>query len=106
MKFYGDTATLGSGASGTIRLKAPEKLKATVMMVNSTGRCKITDISVVGKERLLDGSAELALFKQHGNTFDLVPPIERIAGEEILISLLDISAASNTVYICLGYTPA
>ena len=94
----GGTTTLSASGTDTIRLRIPISGRIVAFHVNSTGRCKITNMELSGYRDFFEGSWELDQFKVRGNRYELDEPIPVEKGQDLLISLEDISGSSNTVY--------
>ena len=102
--WQGNNTTLSASGSGTIRIRVSVDGEITQFLVNSTGRVQITDIEVMGYEDIFDGTFELEQFKKDGNTYDLPETIPVTRGTDVVISVTDISGASNDVYFGLHIT--
>jgi len=95
--FLGGTTTLSADSSGTIRLRIPVNGTIDQFLVKSSGRVKVTDLELSGYEDIFDGTMELDQFKKDGNTYDLPEPIPVTRGQDLVISLTDISGSTNVV---------
>lgn len=96
--FLGGTTTLSSSGTDTIRLRIPCDGEIIAFLVNSTGRCKITNMEISGYGDFFEGSLEITQLKVDGSKYVLEEPIPVEKGQDFVISLEDISGASNTVY--------
>ena len=97
----GVNTTLTASGSGTIRIRPPVGGRINRIMVNSTGRAKITNFEVTGVKDFWEGEIEIEQLKEYGNVFHLTEPIEFTKGSDINISLTDLSGSSNAVYIAV-----
>jgi len=102
VKIIGNTVTLGAGASDTIVLTPDRDMRAKSILWNATGRCKVTRIEFpTGVYELLKGSIELDQLNKDSHVFTLPEEIPIPKGIDIIFHLIDISGATNVVYIAL-----
>jgi len=100
IEFVGGTVTLSAGASGDVVLSYARDANIVELLVNSTGRCEIVKIEQEGVETYTTGVLELDQLKKQGNVYTLPEAISYKANARLVVSLRDISGASNTVYVC------
>lgn len=98
---HGGTTSLSANGSGQISLRVTVDGEIIQFLVNSTGRCKITNMELEGYEDFFEGSIEIAQLKKDGNVYDLPDPIPVTKGSYFTVSLTDISGSSNDVYFAL-----
>jgi len=104
--WQGESVTLSANASGTIRIRVATDGEVTQFFVYSTGRARIDDIEFTGYEDIFDGEMEIDHFKMHGNVYPLPEPIPVKSGMDIVISLTDLSGATNRVSWAIRITKA
>ena len=101
LKLLGGAVTISAGETGEIKLEAKSDFTVSQLLSNSTGRCEVTKIDIPEVLPILDGVIELAQLRQYGNVYILPESILIKKGSIVVISLRDISGASNLVYIAL-----
>lgn len=103
MPYYlvGGNITLAGGVSGKLSIKVPVDGAIVKIGIGSTGRVKITDMEITGQPDFFDGVVDSLSLKEHEGTIELadVLPIKR--DQSFVITLTDLSGATNDVYIAL-----
>jgi len=99
--WYGVTVTLSANTSTSLRIRIPVDGVITQFLTNSTGRVAINNIEISGVADFFEGIMELAQFKEYGNVYHLPEPIAVTKGSDLVITLTDISGATNAVYFAI-----
>jgi len=95
----GDTVTLAAGGTDTITLKPDVDVQIKEIGISSTGRVEINRIEIIGVRTILKGKVEADTLTQQQKRWILEEPVPWAKGQELAFGLLDISGASNKVYI-------
>ena len=104
-KFIGDTVSLSANASDTIKLRTERDCKIINISITSTGRVEINKIEQVEVAIYLSGKIEAENLKNADKVYTLQQPWIWSKGIDLVISLTDISAAANKVYVAVETIP-
>jgi len=96
-----DKVSLTAGGTGEIILVPDVDIRFNLISITSTGRVEVNHIEIIGVRTLLKGKTEANAFHREGNVMILPEPVTLSKGSELKFSLLDISGATNDVYITI-----
>jgi len=104
VKLIGDTVTISAGGSDTITLTPDVDVSVTAILLNKTGRCKITRIEFPTPVELLKGSLEIDQLGRDSGRYQFPEAVPVGKGQDCVFHLTDISGATNVVYIAIECT--
>ena len=104
-KFIGASVSLDANASADIRLRTERPAKLIALSFVSTGRCKITKLEQLEKEVYLSGVIEPGNLQNRRQMYYLEQPWDWNKGVDLVITLTDISGATNIVTVLVETIP-
>jgi len=104
-KFIGGSVSLDANATADIRLRTERPAKIIALGFISTGRCKITKLEQLEKEVYLSGIIETGNLRNYDQMYVLEQPWDWNKGVDLVITLTDISGATNIVTLLVETIP-